>query len=86
MQQTKTVLVQATATNFHQFILLIKLFRLSQLSFTFLFLLILMGFSSQFKIFVCMKQTFTFFIQFNFLNTHITKNSQIQQQVMDLNN
>lgn len=35
--------------------------------------------------FLCMKQTFTFFSQFNFLNTHITKNSQIEQQVMDLN-
>lgn len=86
MQQTKNVLVQATTINFHQFILLIKLFRLSQLSSTFLLLLILMGFSSQFKIFLCMKQTFTFFSQFNFLNTHITQNSPIEQQVTDLNN
>lgn len=38
-----------------------------------------------FSYFHCMKQTFTSFIQFNFLNIHGARNLQVQPQMIHLN-
>lgn len=80
-QQTKNSLVQTTI-NFHQFTLLVKFFKLSQLSYTFLLQLIL----TKLLFFSLYETNISFIYPIQFLKYPHSPNLQIQQPMTHLNN